>query len=47
MGLVEAQDVFKTRNDAFFAWGTAGDFDRGDFNAQRVQQFVVVEISHC
>ena len=37
MRLVKAQDVLKTRDDAFLARSTAGDFERGDFNTQCVQ----------
>jgi hypothetical protein len=34
--LVEAQNVLEAGNDSFFAGRTTGDFERCNFNAQRL-----------
>lgn len=47
MGLMKPQNVLKARDDAFFTRGTARRFEWSNFYAQRIQQFVVVNISHC
>ncbi|MHB1321477.1 MAG: hypothetical protein ACYCY0_07910 [Acidithiobacillus ferrivorans] len=41
VGLMEAQDVLETRDDAFLARGSAGRLERGNFYPQRIQQFVM------
>jgi hypothetical protein len=47
MGLMEAQNVLEPCDDAFLAWGSARSLERGDVYTQRVQEFVIVNFSHC
>ena len=47
MGLMKPQDVLKASDDALLTRGTARRFERRNFYAQRIQQFVVVNISLC
>ena len=47
VSFVKSEDVLEARDDAFLTGRATAGLDGCDLDAQGLQQFVVVQVSHC